>query len=417
MSFFVFIGIFLLLSFAAYLSACETAITLASRAKFHHLSKVGNKRAKIIYELQNKLTLMIGAILACVTLINSLAASLTTAFVIESIGSKGLVIAPIALAFFTFVYCEVLPKMLALIRSEQLLLRSAYFLKMLCMFFTPLNTVINMLAKKILILFGIKQPSEFENYASLEELKGIIDLHQGPGSDVPHERAMLKSILDLDSVLIKEIMIHRKNVSIINASDSIENIIDFISMSPYTRFPVWKDYPENIIGVINAKTLLKTIRTRKDLSNLKIENICIKPWFVPESANLLEQLHAFRKRREHFAVVVDEYGDLMGIVTLEDILEEIVGNIDDEHDIKETYPISQDDGSIILEGDFSLRDLSRQFEWELPDSEASTLAGFLIHEIRLIPSVGQIFILHGFKFEILAKEKNQITSIRLTKIS
>jgi Mg2+/Co2+ transporter CorB len=226
---------------------------------------------------------------------------------------------------------------------------------------------------------------------------------------------MLKSILDLGSVQVSEIMIHRKNVTMIDASESPASIVEQVLASPFTRLPLWKGDPDNIIGVINAKALLRAVQSHAgNINDLDIESIATKPWFVPDSTDLLEQLQAFRSRREHFAIVVDEYGSLMGIVTLEDILEEIVGDISDEHDIAVRGVRPQADGSYVVDGSVTIRDLNRQFEWELPDEEASTIAGLVLYEIRQIPEVGQVFMLYGFRFEILRRHRNQIALLRIT---
>ncbi|MBI1954258.1 MAG: CBS domain-containing protein, partial [Proteobacteria bacterium] len=279
----------------------------------------------------------------------------------------------------------------------------------------PITVAINFIARQSLRLIGVKTRSDITSHTSIAELRGLIDMHQGPGQDVIHERAMLKSILDLRSVQLSEIMVHRKNITMINASDPFETIVDQILASPFTRIPLWKNDPDNIVGVINAKVLLRAVRAHKDkLEELDILSLAHKPWFVPESTDLLEQLQAFRERREHFALVVDEYGSLMGIVTLEDILEEIVGDITDEHDIAVKGVRQQADGSYIIDGSVTIRDLNRQFDWGLSDESAATLAGLIIYETRKIPETGQIFMLNGFRFEILRRQRNQITLVRVT---
>jgi Mg2+/Co2+ transporter CorB len=240
-------------------------------------------------------------------------------------------------------------------------------------------------------------------------------MHDGPGQDTPHEKAMLKSILDLGTVQVSEIMVHRQNVTMINADDSPTEIVDQVLACPFTRLPLWQGNSDNIVGIINTKTLLRAVRAHSgSLDDLDIVDIAHKPWFTPESTDLLEQLHAFRKRREHFSLVVDEYGALMGIVTLEDLLEEIVGDIADEHDVNVRGVRPQPDGSFVIYGNVTMRDLNRQFDWELPDDAAATLAGLLITQFRVLPTVGQIFNWRGFRFEILSRQRNQITLVKVT---
>ncbi|MEI8296366.1 MAG: transporter associated domain-containing protein, partial [Alphaproteobacteria bacterium] len=216
-------------------------------------------------------------------------------------------------------------------------------------------------------------------------------------------------------VQVDEIMVHRKNVTMIDVKRQTSEIVEQILSSPFTRIPLWKDDPDNIVGIIHAKALLRAVRAHLgDLSELNILAIAAKPWFVPNSTDLLNQLQVFRERREHFAIVVDEYGAFMGIVTLEDVLEEIVGEISDEHDILVRGVRPQSDGSYIVDGPITIRDLNRQCDWDLPDEPAATVGGLVLYEARLIPEVGQVFLLHGFRFEILRRHRNQITLLRIT---
>jgi len=408
------IVILVLLFTAAFFSACETAITASSKAKFHQLAKEGNKRAAIIKGLQHKLGLVISVLLTCNTMINSAGVSLAAGLMISLVGQEGIAYASLIMGSLILIYAEVMPKMLALHNPERLLLSAAPFLNLMFKLFRPLNNVINILAKSTLSLFGVRTSSQSADHASLDELKGVIDLHKGPGQDVPQERAMLKSILDLGSVQVGEIMVHRKNVTMVNADESLSVIVDQVLSCPFTRLPLWKGDPDNIIGIINAKALLRVVRSHPgNIDELNIKSISSKPWFVPESTDLLDQLQAFRQRREHFALVVDEYGVLLGIVTLEDILEEIVGDIADEHDITVRGVRPQADGSYIIDGGVTIRDLNRQFDWNLPHEPAATVAGLLLYQVRMIPKIGQIFIFNGFRFEILKRQRNQITLVKI----
>lgn len=405
----------ILLVISGFFSACETAITAASRAKIHHLGKDGDLRAKIIKELQGDIALSISALLLGATFFNTLAVSVATGILINLVGQEGIVYASFLMGALIIIYAEVAPKILAVQNPERFLLRSAKLLQALFFVLRPLLHLINFIARISLRLFGIKV-SRFQNHhATLEELRGVIDLHHGPGDDTADERIMLKSILDLGSVQLEEVMTHRKNVTMINANEPPEKIVEFILKSPFTRIPVWQDNPENVVGVVNAKDLFRAVKAHPgDMSQLDILAIAADPWFVPESTDLLEQMKAFRHRHEHFAIVVDEYGALQGIVTLEDILEEIVGEISDEHDVAVKGVRPQTDGSYIIEGNVTLRDLQRQFDWDIPDDVASTLAGLILYEVRRIADVGQVFMLYGFRFEILRKQRNQITLIRVT---
>ncbi|MES2252875.1 MAG: CNNM domain-containing protein [Pseudomonadota bacterium] len=413
----VIILTFLIIS--SFFSACETAITAASKARFHQLAKEGDNRAAIIRHFQQNLGYAISVFISCNIVLNAWAVIFAGKLCYSVWGERGGEIAATIMSVIIVVYCEVMPKMLAIVHSEKLLLISAKFLRVVFNLFRPCNHIIHWIARKSVGLFGIKTTASQADYqASVEELRGAIDLHTGQNQDVVHEKAMLKSILDLGSVNVSEIMVHRKNVTMLDAEDSLSSIVDQVLSSPFTRLPLWKTNKENVIGIVNAKALLRAVRSHSEIidDKLSIESIATKPWFIPESTDLLDQLHAFRARREHFSLVVDEYGALLGIVTLEDILEEIVGEISDEHDIAAHGGIRlQADGSYVVDGSVTLRDLNRQLDWDLPDEDAATLGGFILYETRTIPHVGQIFSLHGFKLEIIRRQRNQITVVKITK--
>ena len=240
-------------------------------------------------------------------------------------------------------------------------------------------------------------------------------MHTTTAAEARREGMMLRSILDLADVEVGEIMVHRKNAQLINADDPPEKIVEQALSSPYTRFPLFRDDTDNIVGVVHAKALLRAVQAAHgQLDQLSIETIAAVPWFIPDSTSLLNQLGAFRRRHEHFAIVVDEYGAMMGVVTLEDILEEIVGEIADEHDVPVAGVRPQRDGSIVADGTVTIRDLNRQFDWALPDEEASTVAGLVLHEARVIPEVGQVFEFYGFRFEVMRRLRNQILILRVT---
>lgn len=252
----------------------------------------------------------------------------------------------------------------------------------------------------------------------IEELRGAIEQHNGEAGEAPEEakreRAMLRSILDLHDVAVAEIMTHRRNMAMVDAGQPPTRVLDEVLASPYTRLPVWKDEPDNIIGVIHAKALAREARAHNNPDEIDVAGLAAKPWFIPDSTTLFDQLQAFRERREHFALVVDEYGALHGLVTLEDILEEIVGDIADELDVQVAGVRRQPGGACIVDGWVTIRDLNREFEWRLPDDKASTIAGLVLHEARMIPEIGQSFVFYGFRFDILRRKRHQITAIRVT---
>lgn len=404
-----------LLFISAFFSAGETAITAASRAKVHQLIKDGDVRAKYIQELQKDIGMTISALLLGATLFNTIAVSFATGLLIGIVGQEGFVYASIIMSVLIIIYAEVAPKIFVVQKPEAFLLKVSHVLIFLFKILSPVLKMINTSARFSLRLIGCHTSGTSYQHATVEELRGVIDLHKGPGDDTADERAMLKSVLDLGSVQVGEIMTHRKSITMIDADAPIDRIVESVLQSPFTRIPLWKDDSDNIIGVVNTKALLRAVKAHPEgLTDLDISSIAVKPWFVPENTDLLEQLKAFRGRREHFAIVVDEYGALRGIVTLEDILEEIVGEISDEHDVMVRGVRPQTDGSYIVDGNVTIRDLNRQFDWDLPDEAASTIAGLILFEVRRIPEISQVFMLHGFRFEILRRQRNQITMLRVT---
>jgi Mg2+/Co2+ transporter CorB len=403
-----------LIFLTAFFSSTETAISVASKARLHRFLKSGHKSAKVAIMLHEKMGLVISVVLACNTIVNTVIATVGASFLIGIFGDQsGPIISAMIMSPLIWFAGEVLPKMFAIHKPESILLKAAPILNVIFKLFSPVNHIINLLASFVLRISGMTDKGASD--ANLDELKGAIDLHQRPDAeDTQDERAMLKSILDLGSVSVNEIMVHRKNVTMINSADVMDDIISQVLSSPFTRIPIWKDSVDNIVGVVHAKVLFRAIRHAEGaMDKLDILKIAQKPWFIPESKPLLDQLKDFQQRREHFANVVDEYGSWLGIVTLEDILEEIVGEISDENDVAFKGVRPQKDNSYIVDGNVTIRDLNRQFEWGLPDENASTIAGLILYQFRLIPTVGQIFTLDGFRFEILRRQRNQIMLLRV----
>jgi len=408
-------AIIVLIVLSAVFSGTETALTGASKPLMHHLESKGNQRARIVNQLQESKGRLIGAILIGNNLVNILASALATSALIGMFGEAGIVYATVIMTAVIVMFAEILPKSYALVNADRMALAIAPTVRPFVFLLLPVTWATQILVRGTLFIFGVRLQSNEPFVSPTDELRGAIELHKGKGDDVQHERAMLRSVLDLAEVDVDEIMVHRKTVAMINADDAPADIVGQVLESTYTRLPIWRNEPENIIGVVHVKELLRAIRTEGyEIDQLNIEELSTDPWFVPETTRLLDQLQAFRDRREHFALVVDEYGSLMGVVTLEDILEEIVGDIADETDISVPGLRPQPDGSFIVDGKFTIRDLNRQMEWALPDEEAATVAGLILYESRRIPEVGQTFLFHHFRFEILRRQRHQITTIRIT---
>ncbi len=409
---FSLVAIFFLLVIGAFFSASETALTTASRARLHHLERKGSKRAGIVARLNARRERLLGTVLIGNNVVNILSSALATSVLIGLFGDAGVAYATAIMTVLVLVFAEILPKTYALLHAERVALALAPTLRAIVALVGPLSSAVDSLVGFILRMLRVRSPQGA--VIAQEEIRGAIDLY-GMQAGGRGERQMLGGILDLVHVDVSEIMIHRKNMFVLDAGLPSEKLLEGVLDGQFTRVPLYRDNPDNIIGILHAKDILQAVTSRKqDVATLDIVALAKEPWFVPSTTNLREQLTAFRRRKSHFAMVVDEYGALMGLVTLEDILEEIVGDISDEFDVAAAGIRPQSDGSFIVEGGTTIRDLNRRFEWNLPDDEATTIAGLVLHEARTIPETGQVFTFHGYRFEVLRRLRNQITLLRIT---
>ncbi len=414
------VAILFLLLLSAFFSGSETALTAVSRPRMHHLARRGDRRAAMVRKLSERREALLGALLLGNNLVNILAASIATSVLIRLFGEAGVAYATLGMTFLILVFAEVLPKTFAINHPDRSSLAVAPVVRIVVAALAPISMAVQWIVAKVLRVLG-ERPNVESRKVEIEEqrqeaLRGAIELHHhGDDTETQAERQMLKSILELGDLDIGDIMTHRRNVAMVDIERPAAEIVSEVLASPYTRIPVWRETPENIVGVLHAKALLRAVQAAgTDAGQISIADVASAPWFVPDSTTALDQLHAFRRRREHFAVVVDEYGAFMGIATLEDILEEIVGDIDDEHDVPLPGVRRQADGSLIVPGATAIRDLNREFDWLLPDDDATTLAGLIMHEARLLPEAGQTFEFHGYRFQILRRLRNQIAQIRVT---
>lgn len=406
-------SILILLALLGFFGAAETALTSASKPLMHTMEAEGDIRAKRVNRLLAGREQLLGSILMGNTLVNILATSLATSLAIAWAGEAGVAYATGLMTVVVLVFAEILPKTFAIRHANPVALVIAPMMLVIVAIFGPLIQFIHVAVNWMLRVIGAGPAGEANLEATMAELRGAIEVHATP-EEVREERRMLRSILDLNDVEVGEVMTHRSSAITLDANLPPQDLISAILASPYTRIPLWSKDPDNIVGVIHAKDVLWALNAAAGQADkVDFSALSSAPWFIPESTTLLEQLQAFRQRHEHFALVVDEYGSLKGVVTLEDIIEEIVGDITDEHDIALADVRPMPDGSYILAGSATIRDLNREFEWKLPDDDATTIAGLLLHESRQIPDVGQVFSYHGFRFEILRRHRNQITSIKI----
>ncbi|MCP3056873.1 HlyC/CorC family transporter [Aurantimonas sp. LRZ36] len=403
-----------LVSISAFFSGSETALTAVSRARLMSFEKNGDQRAGIVQRLIEQKDRLIGALLIGNNLVNILASSLATTAFLQLFGEAGVVYATIAMTIIVVIFGEVLPKSAAIARPDGFSLAVARPVSMVVALFGPLTRIVNWIVRRVLAMFGVSLESDASLLTAHEELRGAVEVLHREGSLVNADRNRLGGLLDLHELEVSDVMIHRTGMRQVNADDGPAEIVRQILESPYTRLPVWRGHYDNIVGVVHAKDLLRALHeVDNDPARVDILKICAKPWFVPETTTLQDQLNAFLRRKSHFAIVVDEYGEVEGLITLEDILEEIVGNIADEHDIDMQGVKIEADGSVIVDGQVPIRDLNRALDWNLPDEEAVTIAGLVIHETQTIPEERQAFTFFHKRFTVLKREKNRIAKLRI----
>jgi Mg2+/Co2+ transporter CorB len=403
---------------SAFFSASETAFTAASRSRMLVLEKGGDRRARLVNRLLEMRERFIGTVLIGNNIVNIGVSAFATSVLVAIFGDEGAIYATVIMSILVIVFAEVLPKTIAISSSDQASLFLSRPMSWVVALLGPLAIAIERMVRLMLRPFGIRIGENTPILSASEEIRGQVALLHKEGGVAKADRDMLGGLLDLKDLSVSEVMVHRTKMRTINADLSSEEIVREVLSSPYTRMPLWRESQENIVGVLHAKDLLRALdAVGGDASRLKVEAIALETWFVPDTTSLRDQLKAFLAKKTHFALVVDEYGEVMGLVTLEDILEEIVGDIKDEHDLSVQGVRPQPNGSVNVDGSVPIRDLNRAMDWNLPDEEATTIAGLVIHEAQAIPDTGQIFTFHGFRFQVLRKSRNRIMAVRITPLS
>lgn len=412
------LAILILLVLSGFFSGSETALTAASRAKMHQLAKQGEGSATIVTRLISARERLIGAILLGNNLVNILASALATSLFLRLFGDAGVAVATLIMTALVLIFAEVMPKTYAIANPDRVALIVAPAIRVVVALFGPVVLGIEAIVRGVFRLAGVRINETQDVLSAHEEIRGAIDLHAKEGTVVKHDRDMIGGVLDLVELEVSDVMVHRTKIQALNADDPSEKLVADVLSSPYTRLPLYRDTSENIVGILHAKDLLRALAAEGGKpETLDIPALTAEPWFVPDTTSLRDQLGAFLRRKMHFALVVDEYGEVMGLVTLEDIIEEIVGEISDEFDIDVLGVKPEPDGSVTVEGGVPIRDLNRAMDWQLPDDEATTIAGLVIHEAQQIPDPGQAFTFHGFRFQVTRKQRNRITGLRITPIS
>jgi Mg2+/Co2+ transporter CorB len=402
---------------SAFFSGAETAMSAASKARMLALEGGGDSRAGIVSRLLDTRERLIGAMLVGNNVVNVGVSAFATSLFVSVVGAEGVIYATAIMSVLIIVFAEVLPKTVAITRPEQTALVFARPVAVVVALFGPVLIGVEAIVRGVLRLFGMRVNENQNVLTGAEELRGTVDLMHKEGSFGKLDRDMLGGILDLKDLTVEDVMVHRTKMVSIDAGDAPEKVVRDVLAAPYTRIPLWRDTPENIIGVLHGKDLLRALAAAGgDVAKIDPSSLALPAWFVPDSTSLQDQLKAFLRRKTHFAFVVDEYGEVMGLITLEDIIEEIVGDIKDEHDVQVTGVRPQADGSVNVDGAVPVRDLNRAMDWRLPDEEATTIAGLVIHEARSIPETGQTFTFYGFRFQVLRRQRNRITALKITPL-
>ena len=412
-----FFIILILLFISGFFSGSETGLTSASLSKLHRLKMEGNKRAATALDLLKLKDKLISTILLGNNAINTTIATLATILGIKLLGEKdGPVYATVRVTLLLLVFAEILPKTFAINNQERVAIFVAPIFAFLVKMFTPIICVVNFIINIFLKLF-FKEVQPLKNVEGTEALKGAIALQHSEGYVVKDDKDMLGGILALADICVGDIMIHRKEIESININHPLQEIFAEISESMHSRIPFYDDKQEEIIGILHTKDLLNKKLDGEEITKSSVRGLLKQPWYIPENTSVKEQLEAFRKKQSHFAFVVDEYGTLLGVITLEDILEEIVGQIEDEHDVTIKEYKKLQENTYLIKGTANIRDINRALEWNLPDKDAKTISGILINACGIIPEVNQIFQFFGYQFEVVKKQKNLVSLLKLEKLS
>ena len=416
-------AILCLLVFSGFFSGSETALTAASRGKLRSAADRGSAGALAALKVTEDNERLIGSVLLGNNVVNILATSLATALLTRLFGDSGVAFATLVMTLLVLIFAEVLPKTFAITYPEAVASKVAGPISVVVFVFSPLVSAVRLLVRGVLRLFGVRTDPDTNILAVREEIAGALSLGHSEGVVEKEDRDRILGALDLGQRTVEEVMLHRSGIEMIDATLPITEILRLVLESPHTRLPLWREEPENIVGILHAKDLLRAMQRMLDddgridpeeLRAFDIMTVAMKPYFIPEYTTLDDQMRQFLKRHTHFALVVDEYGSLQGLITLEDILEEIVGEISDEFDARPEPTVARAaDGSYTVDGGMTIRDLNRAHDWNLPDDEANTVAGLVIHEAQMIPAAGQVFSFHGFRFEVVEMAQNRIATLKI----
>ena len=410
---FYVVAILLLLLLSGAFSGSETAITATGKAKAQALAQAGNRRAGTLVALLTDRERLISTLLLGNNIVNILAAALATDVLLRLFGDAGVVYATLVMTVLIVIFSEVVPKTLAIRHHDAVALRIAAPLRALVFLFRPLTTAIGWVVR--LVLRGLRIPTNADDVISAsQQLRGIIDALGAGGELAKHAHDMLDGVLDLEHVGVEAVMTHRGRLVALDAELSVRDAVAKLKDEPFSRFPVYRGVSDQIVGILHLRDLLAAL-VAADGADRKVGEVMREPWFVPETTPLRKQLEQFRHKKAHMALVVDEYGDLQGVVTLQDVLEAIVGEVAEAEDRELDDVEEQPDGSLIASGQTQIRRLNRLMDWDLPEDEAVTLAGLVIDLAERIPNEGETVQLGAYRVTIKKRERHRLTLLQISR--
>ena len=410
------ISIIILLIISAFFSGSETGFTASSEGKIHRLAKDGNKRAKIVKKLLEKRDELMATILIGNNIVNILASALATSIAIEYFGDDGgVLLATAIMTILIVIFSEITPKTYALKKSE----KTALFLSRFLLFFSKALFPLTFFSTKFTNFLYKENNDNTPNPGShLEEIRGVVELKHSQGAFLKADKDMINGVLDLKEVEISQIITHRKDIKSINYQQDLNIIIQQAFEINHSKIPLWDRNEDNIILILDIRKLIMNINKYSgDISKIKLENITDKPLFIPPQNRIGHQLMEFRKKKESIAIVVDEYGTIDGLVTLFDIIEEIIGEFSDQKE-EENKIIKLPHNYFKIDGKVPIRDVNRELNWDLKedDDNSSTIGGFIITNIGKIPEKNEEFEFNNFRFKILQIKNNQIKMISIKRL-
>lgn len=411
------IALVLLILLSGFFSSSETAMMSLNRYRLRHKVREGNRTARLVQRLLERPDRLLGVILIGNTFANILASSLATVLAVRLWGDSGVIVATIALTLIILIFAEVTPKTFAATYPERLTFIVCYPLWLLLKLLYPIVWLANSFANGLLAIFRVNiNKKQLTERLNKDELKTIVhesmETDESSDAHATHHKDMLLGVLDLERVTVDDVMLPRKDIFGIDLNQRWEDILKALVNSPHARMPIYYGSIEKVIGIFYLRDGLRLL-SRNRLTKQSMIKAAKEPYYIPESTPLHTQLQKFRERKARLALVVDEYGDIMGLVTMEDILEEIVGELDSQIAPAQQYVSPQKDGSFIVKGEVNVRELNKLLDWQLPESGPKTLNGLIMEQLEVIPDAPVGLVIESYFIEVTQIADNQILSARM----